>query len=106
MWRPIASPLSSVKLTIFVFNAALIGAVTARLGLELNVAELQHGRHQLQHRLHLVLHKAHNLHGILEGDNTKQWSHRSADVVEPCEKTQTRGCKGELSYKCIVFAQS
>lgn len=41
--------LSSVKPTIFVLNAALVGAVTARLWLELNVAELQHGCHQLQH---------------------------------------------------------
>lgn len=63
--------MSSVKLTVFVFNAALVCAVTARLWLELDVAELQHGRHQLQHRLHLVLHEAHDLHGILGGQKGK-----------------------------------
>ncbi len=78
--RLFASSSLSVTPTVFVFNATLVGAVTARLWLELNVAELQHGRHQLQHRLHLVLHEAHDLHGILGGQKGR--SHRSADVVE------------------------
>lgn len=62
-----AAHSSSVKLTVFVLDAALVSAVAARLRLELDVAELQHGRHQLQHRLHLVVHEAHDLHGILGG---------------------------------------
>lgn len=53
------------KLTVFVLDAALVCPVAARLGLELNVAELQHSCHQLQHRLHFILHKTHDLHGIL-----------------------------------------
>lgn len=53
------------KLTIFVLDAALVCPIAARLRLELDVAELQHGCHQLQHRLHFILHKAHDLHGIL-----------------------------------------
>lgn len=53
------------KLTVFVLDAALVHPVAARLGLELNVAELQHSCHQLQHRLHFILHKTHDLHGIL-----------------------------------------
>ena len=66
--------LLAVELTILVFDATLVAAVGARIWLELDVAELQHGRHQLQHRLHLVLHEAHNLHGILGGQeaNTTQ----------------------------------
>lgn len=51
--------------TVLVFDAALVEAVGAGLGLELDVAEFQHGGHQLQHRLHLVLHETHDLHGIL-----------------------------------------
>lgn len=78
--RLFASSSSPVTPTVFVFNATLVGAVAARLWLELNVAELQHRRHQLQHRLHLVLHEAHNLHGILGGQKGR--SHRSAGVVK------------------------
>lgn len=61
------------KFTVFVLDAALVRPVAARLRLELDVAELQHGCHQLQHRLHFVLHKTHDLHGILGRENkTKQ----------------------------------
>lgn len=59
--------MSPVKRTVFVFDAALVCAITARLWLELDVSKLQHSSHKLQHRLHLVLHEAHNLHGILGG---------------------------------------
>lgn len=65
--RLLAFRLFIRRLTVFVFDAALVRAVTARLWLELDVAELQHGGHQLQHRLHLILHEAHDLHGILGG---------------------------------------
>lgn len=61
-----------LKPTIFVFDATFICTITARLWLELNVAEFQHSSHQLQHRLHLVLHEAHNLHGILGGQKLKE----------------------------------
>ena len=54
-----------LALTVLVFDAALVVAVAAGLRFELNVPQLQHGRHQLQHRLHLVLHEPHDLHGIL-----------------------------------------
>lgn len=60
------------KFTVFVLDAALVGAVAARLGLELDVAELQHSCHQLQHGLHFILHKTHDLHCIL-GRETNRW---------------------------------
>lgn len=60
------------KPTIFVLNAALVCTITTRLRLELNVAKFQHGSHQLQHRLHLIVHEAHNLHGILQKKKKKK----------------------------------
>lgn len=69
-----------VKCTIFIFDAALIRAITAWFRLELNVAELQHSCYQLQHRLHLVFHETHDLHGILREQNNTQTQVRSADV--------------------------
>ena len=64
----IADPVkddATEELTILVFDPALIEAVDPRLGFELDVSQFEDGCHQLQHRLHLVLHEAHDLHGIL-----------------------------------------
>lgn len=54
------------RLTVFIFDFALIQAIHSRLGLELDVPQLQDGGHDFQDRLGFVVREAHDLHGVLE----------------------------------------
>ncbi len=55
----------SLALTVLVLDSTLIEAIATRLWFELDVSQFENSSHQLQYWLNLILHEAHNLHGIL-----------------------------------------